>query len=127
MDRQYFINLANRKKRYDKGRFRDLIRAPQTLNGGPAPGASASIKIPANARLAVSSDVPVGIAEIGVGVGNNVLKTSDLSANQIYRVGYAEAGKYVWLQKDTPGSATLSLYILDEFGVPRLIATSSFT
>lgn len=131
LDRTYALNLQRQKRRRSealKSRFVALIATPQTLAGGVAPAASAAFALPANARLAVSSGVPVAAGAVVVNVaGGRVLGTPALAANQIYEVGYVEAGKTVILEKTAAGAATITLYFLDEWKRPSAIASSTFT
>lgn len=131
LDRTYALGLSRQKRRRAealKSRFAALIATPQTLAGGLAPAASAALALPANARLAVSSDVPVAAGAVVVNVaGGRVLGTPALSANQIYEVGYIEAGKEVTLEKTVAGAGTITLYFLDDWKRPFSIATSTFT
>lgn len=131
LDRTYALSLSRQKRRRAetlKSRFAALIATPQTLAGGAAPAASAALALPANARLAVSSDVPVAAGAVVVNVaGGRVLGTPALAADQIYEVGYAEAGKEVTLEKTVAGAATLTLYFLDDWKRPSAIATATFT
>lgn len=131
LDRTYALALSRQKRRLaeaSRSRFSALISTPQTLAGGQAPAASAALALPANARLAVSSDVPVASGEVVVNVaGGRVLGTPALAANQIYEVGYVESGKQITLEKTVAGAGTITLYFLDDWKRPFSIATSTFT
>lgn len=131
LDRTYALSLSRQKRRRAealKSRFAALIATPQTLAGGVAPAASAALALPANARLAASSDVPVAAGVVVVNVaGGRVLGTPALAAGQIYEVGYVEAGKTVTLEKTAAGAGTITLYFLDEWKRPSAIASSTFT
>lgn len=131
LNRAYALALSRQKRRRGetlKSKFATLIGTPQTLAGGLAPAASAALALPANARLAVSSDVPVAAGVVVVNVaGGRVLGTPALAANQIYEVGYIEAGKQVTLEKTVAGAGTITLHFLDDWKRPSSIATSTFT
>lgn len=131
LNRAYALSLSRQKRRRGetlKSKFATLIGTPQTLGGGLAPVASAALALPANARLAASSDVPVAAGAVVVNVaGGRVLGTPALVADQIYEVGYLEAGKTVTLEKTTAGAGTITLYYLDEWKRPYPIASATFT
>lgn len=131
LDRSFALSLQRQKRRRSealKSRYKALIESPQTLAGGVAPAASAALALPANARLAVSSDAPMAAGVVVVNVaGGRVLGTPALAAGELHEIGYLEIGKEITLEKTTAGAATITLYFLDEWKRPREIASSVFT
>lgn len=130
LDRTYALSLSRQKRRRAetlKSRYAALIASPQTLAGGAAPATSAALALPANARLAVSSDAPVAAGDVVVNVaGGRVLGTPSLAAGELHEIGFLELGREVTLEKTVAGAATITLYFLDEWKRPSAIASSVF-
>lgn len=131
LDRSYALSLLRKKRRQAetlKSRYKALIATPQTLLGGAAPAVSAALPLPANARLAVSSDAPVAAGAVVVNVaGGRTLGTPALAAGELHELGYIESGREVTLETTIAGAATVSLHFLDEWKRPSVIASSVFT
>jgi len=111
-----------------KSRYATFIASPQMLVGGIAPAISNALVLPANAYLAVSSDVSVTSGDVVINIaGGRVLGTPTLIANELHEIGFFELGREVTLEKTIAGAATITLYFLDRWKRPSIIASSTFT
>ena len=112
--------LATERNKYAKDlkRYDALIKTPIDLGVG-------DLMLPANARLAFSADQAATRGQIQLDTPNHLFTVDAQPANTLKRVD--------WIEKDTPcnvlsmlPASTISVFVLDEWHIPRLIATRFF-
>ena len=108
------INARHRRSRQDLGAFAALIETPHDLGVEP-------VVLPANARLAVSSDNAEAAGDVTVTVKSTVYATPALVADAPHRLNLAERGWEV--DVDGPVGSTITLHVVGHFGEHVAIAT----
>lgn len=94
-------------------RFRALIETPGSLADG--------LVMPANSRLGVSTTEDTDPGALLVAVNNAEVAVGGGPAGMVFRLPYVEKDKLVTVAPSAPG--VVSLYVLDEWNRPYLIAT----
>lgn len=95
-------------------RYDGLVADPQDL-------AIDDVVLPANGRLAISSNLPVAAGELRLIVGGEELVAPALAGGQIWRFDWAHKAQSVNVECDVE-PATISVYVLDEWQRHRTIA-----
>jgi hypothetical protein len=117
----------NRRTAMALMRFSALVGAPVDLGNVAAAGTSDELVLPANARLAVSHTAALDLAVVTINVGAGSFSHPALAADAIHKGNFGEAGRVVTIERGAAPAGTFTLYVVDMQGVPRAIATVTFT
>lgn len=82
-----------------------------------------TLQMPAGGIVAVSDDAGITAGQIVLTIDARVVETPTVAADFIHIIGYVEAGKIINPATTTGG--TMTLYVLDGFGVPFAIGTKT--
>ena len=122
-----YRNRRRRRSAQDVRLFQALIASPLDLGtvgaGNPLPNA---LDLPANGNLGVSVDAITSTGDLVVNVGDRQIGISGGAADTVFRLGYGERAESV--EVDLGGGAPsgdVSLYVLDEWFRPFVIATGT--
>ena len=124
---QYF---ARRRRRIAQNisAYKSLIASPASLGSVAANGDSSAVTLPADGRLAVSLDTSTSASDISINDGVDQTYGSGGAADFVQRLDSTPKGRQVVIHRAAgcPAGAC-SLYVLDEWQRPQLIATATFT
>lgn len=119
----------NRKRRRAAADLKDYgpaIAAPQNL-GTAGPGGNLNdYTTVAPSVLAISFSQSLAADDIIVVIGDNTYPVPALAAGEIFRLPWAEEGELVDIQRSGAPDGNVSLYVVDEWGRTRVIATGVF-
>lgn len=117
---------ARRKSLQLEGKFADLFATPHNLGTQAALAAATTpLVMPHAAQLGVSLNAGVTAGNIEIAVGTRTILTSNLSVNQIARIGYFERGFTITPTVNIAG--TLTIYYFNEWFKETAIATGVWT
>lgn len=120
--------IQRRKAAQNKSDFSALFGSPASLGSVAAGASSSTVAVPANARLGVSLDVITDPQDLAVDDGVNIVYGGGGAADFVQRLDVVPESREVAIVRALgcpAGSATL--YFLDEWELPFVIATATFT
>ncbi len=118
----------HRLERFEKKRFGLLIATPEVLTGGISPTESSALTLPFSCKLGISFSVAITSGQLDVNTTTGrVLGTKDLAADEIHELGFLERGIEITIEPTVSLPGIASLYYLDQWKIPFVIATATFT
>ena len=118
----------HRSERLEKGRFKLLIETPEVLAGGASPIESGALVLPYSCILGVSFSTIITSGQLAVNTSTGrILGTIGLAADTIQRLGYFERGVSITIEPTVSLPGVASLHYLDQWKIPFVIATATFT
>lgn len=123
-----FIRRKDRRDRQMFHAYDALIASPADLGTVADLAASSALTLPANGRLAISHSVALSAEDVNVDIAaTKNFSHGALDADQIFKGGFGEEGKDVVVNRDGAPAGDFSLYVVNPFGVPFVIATVTFS
>jgi len=122
---------ARRRRRIaqDISAYSGLVATPTNLGAVAANADSGvSVTLPANARLAIALDDVTVASDLSIKDGVNQVFGAGGAADFVQKLDTTQRGREVVVHRSlTCPSGTCSLYVLDAWSRPLLIATATFT